>query len=150
AGIYIDTITSATGCDTIATLNLQITPLVTTTNSVTVCNNQLPYIWNGNAYNAAGTYIDTLTSATGCDTIATLTLQISPMITDSTSATVCTNQLPYIWNGNAYNAAGIYVDTLTSSTGCDTIATLNLQIAPLVTTTNNVTVCSSQLPYIWN
>src|SRR5438034_178100 len=150
AGTYVDTLHSVTACDTVATLNLVINPLITTTSNVSVCANQLPYIWNGNAYNAAGTYIDTLHSVTACDTVATLNLVINPLITTTSNVTVCANQLPYIWNGNAYNAAGTYIDTLSATNGCDTIATLHLVINPLITTTSNVTVCANQLPYIWN
>src|SRR6185436_513449 len=150
AGTYVDTLTSATGCDTIAILNLSINPLLIDTTNATVCANQLPYIWNGNPYNTTGTYVDTLVATSGCDTIAVLNLAINPLLTDTTNATVCANQLPYIWNGNSYSAAGTYVDTLSSSTGCDTIAVLNLAINPLLTDTTNATVCANQLPYIWN
>src|SRR5213079_2629425 len=137
-------------CDTVATLNLLVNALIATTTNATVCVNQLPYIWNGNPYNSSGTYVDTLHSATACDTIATLNLQISALITTTTNASVCANQLPYIWNGNAYNNAGTYVDTLHSATACDTVATLNLVVNALITTTANATVCANQLPYIWN
>src|SRR6185369_13509157 len=150
AGTYVDTLTATTGCDTIAVLNLTINPLLTDTTNAIVCANQLPYIWNGNVYNAAGTYVDTLSSSTGCDTIAVLNLTIDPLLTDTTNATVCANQLPYIWNGNSYNTAGTYVDTLTATTGCDTIATLILNVNAVLTSTDSVTVCANALPYIWN
>src|SRR5438034_6508302 len=83
-------------------------------------------IWNGNPYNAAGTYVDTLHSVTACDTVATLNLVINPLITTTSNVSVCANQLPYIWNGNAYNAAGTYIYIVHSSKVCDNIATLNL------------------------
>lgn len=38
---------------------------------------------------------------------------------DTTLATVCPSQLPYIWHGVSHNASGTYYDTLTSSIGCD-------------------------------
>src|SRR5678809_536744 len=111
-----------------------ITAMIRDTTNATVCTNQLPYIWNGNPYNTAGQYTDTLIRTTGgCDTIAVLNLAITAMIRDTTNATVCTNQLPYIWNGNPYNTAGQYTDTLISTTGgCDTIAVLNLSITALI------------------
>ena len=45
--------------------------------NVTICPNQLPYNWNGNNYNAAGTYTKTFNNTTGCDSIATLILTLS-------------------------------------------------------------------------
>src|SRR4030095_4932424 len=153
AGQYRDTLVSTTGgCDTIAVLNLTVTALLTDTTTVTVCTSQLPYIWNGNPYTVAGQYRDTLLSTTGgCDTIAMLNLTVTALLTDTTTLTVCTSQLPYIWNGNPYTVAGQYRDTLLSTTGgCDTIAVLNLTVTALLTDTTTVTVCTSQLPYIWN
>ena len=43
----------------------------------------------------------------------------------SGSATACNS---YEWNGNTYTSSGTYVDTLVSSVGCDSIATLNLTV----------------------
>ncbi|MBL0153504.1 MAG: hypothetical protein IPP93_08470 [Chitinophagaceae bacterium] len=100
--------------------------------------NQLPYIWNGNPYSLGGTYVDTLLSTTGgCDTVATLNPVVTSLLTDTTNAVVCANQLPYIWHGNPYSIAGTYTDTLiNTSGGCDTAAVLNLTINPLLTSTN--------------
>jgi hypothetical protein len=150
AGTYKDTLTSALGCDSIVTLTLNVNPVVTGTQTATICSNQLPYIWNGKNYNAAGSYKDTLTSALGCDSIVTLTLNVNPVVTGTQTATVCSNQLPYLWNGKSFGAAGTYKDTLTSALGCDSIVTLTLNVNPVVTGTQTTTVCSNQLPYLWN
>src|SRR5436190_47211 len=109
-------------------------------------------MWNGNRYSIAGTYRDTLASTTGgCDTAAVLNLTVNTILTDTTNATVCTSQLPYLWNGNSYSIAGTYTDTLASTTGgCDTAAVLNLTVNAILRDTTNATVCTSQLPYIWN
>ncbi len=150
AGTYLVTLTSASGCDSIATLNLTVNPAVTSTSDITICTAQLPYIWNGNSYPATGTYPVTLTSASGCDSIATLNLTVNPSITSTSDITICTAQLPYSWNGNSYTSAGTYPVTLTSAAGCDSIATLNLTVNPAVTSTSDITICTAQLPYIWN
>jgi gliding motility-associated-like protein len=50
---------------------------LTSTTNTTICNNQLPYSWNGQTYNAAGTYNVTLTAVSGCDSVATLVLSLS-------------------------------------------------------------------------
>ena len=33
-----------------------------------------------------------------------------------------------IWNGNVYDTSGIYVDTLQTSSGCDSIVTMDLTV----------------------
>jgi hypothetical protein len=149
-GTYTFTTTNAAGCDSIATLNLTIKATTTSTTNVSVCSNQLPYTWNGTNYNGAGTYQFTTTNAAGCDSIATLNLTIKATTTSTTNVSVCSNQLPYIWNGANYNGTGTYTFTTTNAAGCDSVATLNLTIKPTTTSTTNVSVCSNQLPYTWN
>src|SRR4029079_16841385 len=77
-------------------------------------------------------------------------LAISVTTTSITDVTVCPSQLPYNWNGTDYAAAGTYTFTTTSAAGCDSVATLNLAISSTTTSTTDVTVCPSQLPYNWN
>src|SRR5258705_522272 len=116
------------GGDSIATLILTVNPTVTSTTNTTICDNQLPYTWNGNTINVAGIYTANLISAAGCDSIATLNLIVNATLTSTTNTTICDNQLPYTWNGNTYNAAGTYTANLTSAAGCDSIAKLNLTV----------------------
>ncbi|WP_173820233.1 T9SS type B sorting domain-containing protein, partial [Niastella vici] len=150
AGTYKDTLKNVAGCDSIVTLTLNVNTAVTGSQAIAICNNQLPYTWNGNTYNSAGTYKDTLKNAAGCDSIVTLTLTVNATLTGSQTATICTNQLPYSWNGNTYNAAGTYKDTLISAAGCDSIVTLTLIVNATLTGTQTATICPGQLPYSWN
>ncbi len=150
AGSYQVTLTSTGGCDSLATLNLSEIPITTSTTNLSICTNQLPYTWNGNSYPSAGTYTVTLTSSAGCDSIATLILFANATVASTTDVVICSNQLPYSWNGNTYSANGTYTVTLTSSSGCDSIATLNLTANATVASTTNISICDNQLPYTWN
>ncbi|MFN8245217.1 MAG: hypothetical protein U0T56_02370 [Ferruginibacter sp.] len=53
-----------------ATLNLTLPSTTTSTTNQSVCPAQLPYTWNGQTYNGAGTYSVTLTGSNGCDSVA--------------------------------------------------------------------------------
>src|SRR5690606_11999189 len=150
AGTYDVTLTSTAGCDSIATLVLTVNPVLTSTTAVTVCENELPYTWNGETFDAAGTYDVTLTNSAGCDSIATLVLTVNPVLTSTTTITICENELPYTWNGDTFDAAGTYDVTLTNSAGCDSIATLVLTVNPVLTSTTTITICENELPYTWN
>ena len=150
AGTQVDTLTSVAGCDSLATLVLTVTPTVTSTTNITICDNQLPYSWNNLTFTSAGTQVDTLTSVAGCDSVATLVLTVTPTVTSTTNITICDNQLPYSWNNLTFTSAGTQVDTLTSVAGCDSVATLVLTVTPTVTSTTNITICDNQLPYSWN
>src|SRR5207248_71030 len=140
------TLTSASECDSVATLNLSVNPNVTSITNTAVCPAQLPYSWNGQSYNAAGSYNVTLTSTAGCDSVATLNLSVNPNVTSITNTAVCLSQLPYSWNGQSYTTPRSYDLTLTSASECDSVATLNLSVNPNVTSITNTAVCPAQLP----
>src|SRR5258705_346232 len=105
-----------------------------------MCNNEFLYTWNGQTINAAGTYTANLISAAGCDSIGTLNLIVNATLTSTTNTTICNNQLSYTWNGQTINAAGTYTSNLISAAGCDSIATLNITVNPVVTSTTNTTI----------
>ncbi len=153
AGIYTDSLTSIiTGCDSVSTLNLNVLPVYIDTLELTVCNSELPYLWNGQNIAGAGIYTDSLTSIiTGCDSVSTLNLNVLPVYNDTLELTVCKSELPYLWNGQNIADAGVYTDSLTSIiTGCDSVSTLNLNVLPVYNDTLELTVCNSELPYLWN
>ncbi len=149
-GSYVVVLTNSLGCDSSATLNLIVKPTSSSISSASVCSNQLPYVWNGNNYTSTGSYVVVLTNSLGCDSSATLNLIVKPTSSSTSSASVCSNQLPYVWNGNNYTSTGSYVVVLTNSLGCDSSATLNLIVKPTSSSTSSASVCSNQLPYVWN
>src|SRR5205814_1691727 len=152
AGTYNTTVPSTTGgCDTAATLNLTVNTLITKTDDIAICTAQLPYSWYGQQYNTAGTYNTTVPSTTGgCDTAATLNLTVNSLLTKTDDITISTAQLSYTWYGEEYKVAGTYNTTVPSTTGgCDTAATLNLTVNNLLTKTDDITICTAQLPYTW-
>src|SRR5262249_39211806 len=143
AGTYSDTLTSVAGCDSIATLILKVTAVLRDTTMQTICQNQSAYSREGQSLPAARTYSDTLTSVAGCDSIATLILNVTAVVRDTTTKTICENQLPYNWNGHSLPAAGTYSDTLTSAAGCDSIATLILKVNAVLRDTTMQTICQN-------
>ena len=90
-----DTLTNAAGCDSIVTLNLTLNTSTTGTDVQTACNS---YTWiNGVTYTGSNnTATETLTNASGCDSIVTLNLTINPVIITSQPA----NQMVFV-GGNA-------------------------------------------------
>jgi gliding motility-associated-like protein len=153
AGNYKDTLEGdSMHCDTIVIIRLSSLPLQRSDTAVSVCRNDLPYVWRDRTYNIPGSYSDTSIGIDNdCDTIFHLDLFLFELNADTTKASVCTHDLPYKWNGNNIYASGIFRDTLTSySNGCDTAAVLILSVLPYVPDTQYITTSELRLPYIWN
>ena len=96
------------------------------------------------------TYTFTPLSNGACAAVVTMDVTVKPVRSSETTITICTNQLPYSWNGQSFTAAGTYKVTLLSSLACDSMATLKLVVNNFLTSTTTVDICPAQLPYSWN
>ena len=148
----VSLVSSVSGCDSLATLNVTVNPTLLSTTDTTVCDTEIPFDWNGLTFSAAGSQTATLTSAvTGCDSLATLNVTVNPTLLSDTDTTVCDTELPFDWNGLSFAAAGSQTATLTSAvTGCDSLATLNVTVNPTLLSTTDTTVCDTEVPFDWN
>ncbi|HEU4609932.1 MAG TPA: T9SS type B sorting domain-containing protein, partial [Chitinophagaceae bacterium] len=135
-GTYTVIYNYSQGCTASDTATITVNAKSTSITTVTVCPNQLPYVWNGTSYTQPGTYYFVTTNAVGCDSTASLVLVVTQVITGPTeNVTVCANTLPYTWNGMNITQAGTYTAILQNQAGCDSTATLNLSTQPLATAT---------------
>ena len=91
-------------------------------------------MWQGNAYATSGNYSWTLQDANGCDSVVILSLIVLPIAYTTIDTTIIQGET-YMWNEIGYQISGVYVDTLQSIDGCDSIVTLNLNVLE-----NNVVV----------
>ena len=93
------------------------TPTSSTTD-VTVCYGET-YEFNGQTYNATGTYTATLTNAAGCDSVATLNLTVRPENAPiEETVTLNNDELPYTWRGEQYTEFGTYTVAGEDENGC--------------------------------
>ena len=142
SGMYIDTIPSALGCDSIVTLHLTINNSTTTEQTEVACDS---YTWtDGKTYTQSGTYYQYLQTVHGCDSIVTLHLTINQKQYAEETITACDS---YEWNGQTYTESGEYVYNTTAANGCDSIVTLHLTINATKYTEETITACDS---YTWN
>ena len=150
AGTQSAILTATSGCDSIATLNLLVFEPLSSTSNSTVCQSQIPYSWNGLTFNGPGTQTTTLQDVNGCDSLATLTLQVANTLSSSTSLSVCPSELPFSWNGLSFSGAGTQTTTLLSAGGCDSLVTLTLSLNPTYNEMETISICSNETPYLWN
>ena len=138
SGTYNNISTSSSGCDSIATLVLVINSPSSSTSFVTECDS---FFWNGLVYTISGAYTSTYTNTLGCDSIHNLNLTINNSSITINNQNLCFGS-SYIVNGNTYSSSGIYVDTLTSSSGCDSIVTTYLNIGNDINIMSNISQVS--------
>ncbi len=145
SGQYIETVMAQSGCDSTVTLNLTITQPTTGLETATNCES---YFWaaNGTTYTNSGQYTTVLVNSNGCDSTVTLNLTILPASAPTTETVSACDS--YVWGANntTYTTSGQYSASLVNSLGCDSLATLDLNITSSYAATEQVTICDS---YIW-
>jgi hypothetical protein len=126
AGTYAVHLVNAVGCDSTATLQLSVREPSGSTTTASICRGE-SYTFNGKAYTTAGTYEVHLINAVGCDSTATLKLNVREPSSSITTASICHGE-SYLFNGKVYSSVGTYTVHLTNAVGCDSAATLQLNI----------------------
>jgi uncharacterized delta-60 repeat protein len=158
-----------------ARLNSVCQPSSSTLNQ-TVCGS---VIINGQTFNNSGTYSQTITNSSGCDSNILINLTVNPLptIIAGNNQTICTGGsvtlsatggTNYIWNNNVNNGVAFtpnvtntYIVTGTNTNGCSdsdqVIVTVNP--LPIVNAGNDQTVCAGSTVtllatgasnYVWN
>ena len=138
------TLSNASGCDSIVTLDLTINNSNTGIDVIIACD---AYTWiDGNTYTASNnSATHTLINAAGCDSIVSLDLTINNSNTGIDVVTACDT---YTWiDGNTYTTSNnTATHTLTNSVGCDSVVTLDLIINNSSSSVDVVTACDT---YNW-
>lgn len=130
SGIYTVTGTDIYGCSNTTTLTINIYTTFSIDTNISVCDNDLPFVWNNNSYTESGNYDLALQTVNGCDSILHLHLHIAPNVEYYNDISVCDNQLPYLWHGMSLTEPGTYSDTIDATDGCDSIFTILFSINP--------------------
>ena len=128
SGLYIDTMMSSSGCDSLVYTNLTVNPIVTYQNNQTICLGEVYTIGN-NVYSTSGTYIDTFATSFSCDSLVYTNLSVTQVSGGSSTnnTTICYGDYFMVGN-NMYTNTGTYYDTLIGSNGCDSTVTTNLTV----------------------
>lgn len=144
SGVYTFSKPIPNGCDSVFILDLQILPIFYRTEIKSVCDY---YVWpvNEKEYRFSGVYYDSLQTSSGCDSIIQLDLVVSNSFQKFEKEVHCEF---YTWKVNqvTYTESGIYTTTFKTTSGCDSIYTLDLTIHPKVNTIESHKSCNS---YTW-
>ena len=124
SGIYKDEIKNSIGCDSIITIYLTIgvhsNAYLTITASCSYTSPSGRYVWD-----SSGFYMDTIPTKTGGDSILSIDLVISKYIRRTIHTRACGQYISpsgrYVWNTH-----GMYLDTLSTISGCDSLLSIFL------------------------
>ena len=103
---------------------------------------------NGNDGTISGASYDTnvpvqscqLTNSNGCDSVAVLNLTINNSSYTTDSITICEGSNVTVGT-NTYDTSGVYIDTLQSINGCDSIINTVLDVINLNINQNDTSIC---------
>ncbi|MCZ4407233.1 gliding motility-associated C-terminal domain-containing protein [Cryomorphaceae bacterium 1068] len=128
-GLYTDTLTATSGCDSLLTTNLVLSPFADFSRDLSICNGDSIFL-EGSFQSSAGVYTDTLFYEAGCDSIISTTLSVVAAIEENLSVSICSGDSIFI--GGAFRSeSGQYTDTLTGIDGCDSLVIASLMVNPI-------------------
>ncbi len=123
-GEYTADLMTQLGCDSTVTLSVSTIPVMTTTESATICEGETVII-NDVEYSDAGTFTQTIIGASGCNDILEITIIVNNTEMTEISDSFCEGD-SYEFNGMILTVPGTYTSNLTTDEGCDSTVVLTL------------------------
>lgn len=139
SGQYVANLQNANGCDSLVTLILNVTPIPTTSFNVQLCSGE-SYVFNGDILDAPGQYTAVLQGTAGCDSIVALTIVVVSSKESLVDVAICQGGY-YDFGGNILTQGGMYQDTLTTASGCDSIIILTLTVNAVKSDSIAASIC---------
>ena len=134
--IVSKTFSGTSGCDSTHTIEVRMSTKVTSEASTSICPTACIDLYGAQAC-MDKVYEQTFTANSGCDSVHTLFLLTTDLQETRASYTLCSGDSLAVF-GSFIKEAGEFSESFTSSTGCDSIHTIQLnfteEITPNITT----------------
>lgn len=128
AGQYISDLTTYLGCDSVIITDLRTNPHYHLSKDVSTCDNEPYLLPDGRKVSVAGTYLSSLTSFYGCDSVITTRLTVLPSYSLELYDTICNGNLYTLPDGRKAGRANDYTSNLFTVNGCDSIIVVHLAL----------------------
>ena len=141
----IITILNTVACDSVITYSLLVFPNSYVNRDTVVCDNELPFLWDGRLVTQGGLDSVITLMPNGTDSVTRYWTVVNTTYNSTDTVRICDS---YTWiDGNTYTES-IVVNglTLTSIEGCDSVKNLRLTIDHQITTHDSIASCD---PYTW-
>lgn len=121
-------------CDAVAIVKIPVVIKIDTVYAFadsSICETDLPIVWNGLHFDKADTLDVVLPTVNGGDSILTMRLHL--LLTSDTTLTQTINEsdLPIVWNGLWFEVADTLTTSFFNQAGCDSLITMILNVKPL-------------------
>jgi gliding motility-associated-like protein len=128
-GVYTVELVAANSCDSLVVYTSTYYEDYTDTLEVVICNNDVFELPNGQLATETNAYIIyEEQSYFGCDSSLVYLVTELPALSSAQSVNLCYNEVFTTPDGNVVGADGEYEVFLTSSTGCDSLVTYQVQV----------------------
>ena len=123
-GVYVDTAVSMYGCDSITTLTLRVHEPYLIDQYIEACHNDT-FMFRGMLIDEPGIYYDSMLTQHGCDSVYRLIYNKTPTYMFQEEDSICVGST-YNFRGMTLTKPGVYYDSLSTVSGCDSIYKLIL------------------------
>ena len=149
SGIFTEVFNGSNGCDSTVILNLTVSDTFRIADTVTICENDIPYTFGTQTLLTDGIYTELFTTTAGCDSTVVLVFAVNDTAQSAFADTVCENDLPYVFGSQSLTSSGVYSEAFVAANGCDSVVTLSLKVHQSYVTHIYETVSPSELPFVF-
>ena len=116
-------------CPSLDSVLVTVYPNLQTSINTEICQNE-NFLFGGQFYDSSGVYIDSSQSIYGCDSVATLTLDVLPIFFDTIDVSICQND-NYVLGSQVLSTSGFFTEVFQTTNGCDSSVSVNLTVHSL-------------------
>jgi gliding motility-associated-like protein len=124
AGAFEIVLETDVNCDSVILLDLFVQQIDTVTIDQVICQGEVVAVGDS-LYSVSGTYQNTLTASTGCDSLVFLDLTVLQPDSTFLADTICAGEI-YMLGDSTFQASGSYLVEFINQEGCDSMVFLNL------------------------
>ena len=147
AGLDTARFTTVNGCDSIIYLRLTVAQAKMSLMFEDICDQDLPFRFADKEIFLGGEYKFNYPTGKGCDSIIVLNLTVNKSYVTDTNITICSDMLPFVFQGDTMNENGLHVLNYKTVNACDSIIRVYMTIHNTAKEAVEVTVCENAFPY---
>lgn len=131
--VYTSTLQTVAGCDSLITTTVDVNPTYSISESAAICYGGSYTFPDGSVQNnltSQTVYTSNLQTTSGCDSLITTTVDVTPIYALSETITACSGTTVIFPDGSTQvvTADYSYTSALQTTTGCDSIITTNVTV----------------------